>query len=800
MRVDDPDFEQMANQSEGQIIWVVLDSGQLLTAPSYVAHTVLSAGEAVIAAGDAIVAINGNERFCIEITNNSDHYQSNDQSLEIGKQAFGQFGVRFAEEERPRDDGYGEGTSGVGAYNAAPQEEPRVFANTHPEDLAAELETAAILGISSMHVDDPDFRQLANDGPIKWVVTQGGDLLVASSIVAHTVLTNGEAVIAAGEAEVEVNGHKRGLAINTKSDHYQADERSLEIGRRAFEAFGVEFSSAAGRDGSGNGHGGVAVETIEHAPPSPQQEGLEQQASISGTSHVEMGQEPEAREVADGGYSGHGDGNGGDGYGRVDANRLREVKEAMQELLMMWANRNSAGDDVQVEYERGESSQAQLPEGGESGHGGERGDENSGGQDGGNGGGNNGDHVVLDGESSGDESDEDEDRFRRVVDYINEALLRSVSESDSNVDVTVRLDEARREVLELLKEVTRDLLNNQQPEYSEAMRELFTKLGIEIPEDREARREFFEEMRRAERAKGPIKLSDELYQSYSHLGNELSEIEEKLYTHWRTDMFQIIERVSQEPRIQGFAEWVSWTANNNANGVFDHVMELTEAQRMLQFNDYVNDPSVTIRIGDDVQNPMSSFDVVVKKPDAEEPLLHQIEVYTPEGGIEKIKGDEIIEGAIHGAEKIWKFIDYKEKHPEEFNGSESPPHGCLEATVVVDPWPPTRVFHVNSAEGKQHLVYGTHGEGTLFADTNLTETSGKSLFDKIVDRLNQAVYYTKDDTKDKKYRLETLNQVNVIDRNGRLLCVFINTTPDRSSNRTRSWRPATWRRRDPQGE
>ncbi len=206
------------------------------------------------------------------------------QSLEIGKQAFEAFGVRFAEEERPHDGGYGEGNSGVGASDAAPQEEPRVFANAHPEDLAAELETAEILGIRPMHVDDAGFGQLASVGPIKWVITQGGELLVASSVVAHTVLTNGEAVIAAGEAEVEVNGHKRGLAINTKSDHYQADEHSLEIRRRAFEAFGITFSLA----GSGDGHGGVAAavqpETSEHAHL------LSQQASTSGTSHLGMEQ------------------------------------------------------------------------------------------------------------------------------------------------------------------------------------------------------------------------------------------------------------------------------------------------------------------------------------------------------------------------------------------------------------------------------------------------------------------------------------------------------------------------------
>ena len=65
MQVDD---QNLRKSPEAPITWVVLKSGQLLTAPSFVAHTVLSAGEAVIAAGEAIVAINGNERFYTEIT------------------------------------------------------------------------------------------------------------------------------------------------------------------------------------------------------------------------------------------------------------------------------------------------------------------------------------------------------------------------------------------------------------------------------------------------------------------------------------------------------------------------------------------------------------------------------------------------------------------------------------------------------------------------------------------------------------------------------------------------------------
>ncbi len=266
MRVDDPDFEQMANQSEGQIIWVVLDSGQLLTAPSFVAHTVLSAGEAVIAAGDAIVAINGNERFCIEITTNSNHYQADDQSLEVGRHAFEQFGVRFAEEERPHDGGHGESNSGVGGSDAPTL---RVFENTRPEGLAAELETAEMLGIRPMHVDDPDFEQMANqsEGQIIWVVLESGQLLTAPSCVAHTVLSAGEAVIAAGDAIVAINGNERFcIEITNNSDHYQSDDQSLEIGKQAFEQFGVRFAEEERPRNVEHGEGNSDIGTSDAAP------------------------------------------------------------------------------------------------------------------------------------------------------------------------------------------------------------------------------------------------------------------------------------------------------------------------------------------------------------------------------------------------------------------------------------------------------------------------------------------------------------------------------------------------------
>ena len=75
-----------------------------------------------------------------------------------------------------------------------------VFENTRAENLAAELDTADDLGIKPLHIDDPSFGQVASEGPIKWVVTENGELIVASNIIAHTVLTNGDGVVAAGEA------------------------------------------------------------------------------------------------------------------------------------------------------------------------------------------------------------------------------------------------------------------------------------------------------------------------------------------------------------------------------------------------------------------------------------------------------------------------------------------------------------------------------------------------------------------------------------------------------------------------
>ncbi len=60
-----------------------------------IAHTILTNGGPVVAAGEADIAVYGNECIGIEITNYSGHYLPDSSSLEIGKQAFKVFGITF---------------------------------------------------------------------------------------------------------------------------------------------------------------------------------------------------------------------------------------------------------------------------------------------------------------------------------------------------------------------------------------------------------------------------------------------------------------------------------------------------------------------------------------------------------------------------------------------------------------------------------------------------------------------------------------------------------------------------------
>jgi hypothetical protein len=65
---------------------------------------------------------------------------------------------------------------------------------------------------------------------------------VQSRELAHTVLTKGQPVLAAGEAEIAgAQGQYVGIEINNHTGHYLTSTESLQIAREAFAKLGVYF-------------------------------------------------------------------------------------------------------------------------------------------------------------------------------------------------------------------------------------------------------------------------------------------------------------------------------------------------------------------------------------------------------------------------------------------------------------------------------------------------------------------------------------------------------------------------------
>lgn len=121
------------------------------------------------------------------------------------------------------------------------------FANQLPDRLDQELGDANRLGYAPVTPDDPRFESYANEGRLKWAVTEDGELHVGPKFVngeevPHTALTNGRNVLAAGEADVAgTAGQYVGLDITNHSGHYMPSAESLEIGRNAFASYGILF-------------------------------------------------------------------------------------------------------------------------------------------------------------------------------------------------------------------------------------------------------------------------------------------------------------------------------------------------------------------------------------------------------------------------------------------------------------------------------------------------------------------------------------------------------------------------------
>jgi hypothetical protein len=134
---------------------------------------------------------------------------------------------------------------GRGVLAIAPEPFPNQLPNLLPEELAF----AESLGVKPTTLGGAGFDETINEGSIKFVVTEGGQLIigpqeVAGQEISHAVLSGGQPVLTAGQATIAgpgPGGEYYGLAISEHSGHFQPSPESLEIARAIFERFGIVF-------------------------------------------------------------------------------------------------------------------------------------------------------------------------------------------------------------------------------------------------------------------------------------------------------------------------------------------------------------------------------------------------------------------------------------------------------------------------------------------------------------------------------------------------------------------------------
>jgi len=126
------------------------------------------------------------------------------------------------------------------------------FVNQKPETLEAEMAEAEELGVKPIDPTGKQFARIANEGTIKWAVTEGGLKVVPAVVegveISHAVISAGAPVIAAGEATVVVSGTTAiGIEITAWSGHFlfgataAQTTAAIAAGKVAFEAFGILF-------------------------------------------------------------------------------------------------------------------------------------------------------------------------------------------------------------------------------------------------------------------------------------------------------------------------------------------------------------------------------------------------------------------------------------------------------------------------------------------------------------------------------------------------------------------------------
>jgi hypothetical protein len=123
------------------------------------------------------------------------------------------------------------------------------FPNQLSPNFGREQALARRLGVQPTVPGTKAFDKIVNSGDtrLKWAVLTNSQLRVVPKLVqhqeiSHAILSDGQPVLAAGEAEVAgSSGRYFGIEINFHSGHFAPTAESLQIGRQAFAAFGIEF-------------------------------------------------------------------------------------------------------------------------------------------------------------------------------------------------------------------------------------------------------------------------------------------------------------------------------------------------------------------------------------------------------------------------------------------------------------------------------------------------------------------------------------------------------------------------------
>lgn len=118
-----------------------------------------------------------------------------------------------------------------------------VYRNKYEEDLKHELVVVDRDRVRPIPANDYErLAAFANRGEeLKWVLSKEGDLLLGRTQYTHPTLVRGDDVLAAGHLSIVEDRRKRELLVldlRNESGHYQPQEETLKIARRAFAAYG----------------------------------------------------------------------------------------------------------------------------------------------------------------------------------------------------------------------------------------------------------------------------------------------------------------------------------------------------------------------------------------------------------------------------------------------------------------------------------------------------------------------------------------------------------------------------------